>query len=442
MLYRTLQVIVNIFYRIFYRLEIRNIKNVPKSGPIILAPNHTNAFIDPVISCMLFWRRVQFFARGDVFKGRIAIFLLRSMNISPMYRMQEGYSEVKKNDKTFEECKNLLSKNRAILIFPEGICVKERRLRKLKKGLARILFMAAEEFDFKKDIKVIPVGMNYEDSKKIRSKLCIDFGKPVSVTDYIEKFKVDKVRTINEFTEDLEPKMREVMVVVEDPENDTLMKGLEEMFLHPMMKEKGFDDHDLEKDYLVTKEIAEIVNHFQKSDIEKLNSLRENVVPYIDELHARKLRDHLLRPESILKLSTWRFVLDFFVIWFGTPIYWMGMIMNHPPYIIAEKLASKKAKNPEFHPSIEVNLTWILWFIYYGSQLLTIALVFRSWPFLGIYGLIVPFTLFHCIRFDPMMRKILGRWRLMRLVRKEKAVVERLMFKREEIKIEFESLRV
>ena len=84
--------------------------------------------------------------------------------------------------------------------------------------------------------------------------------------------------------------------------------------------------------------------------------------------------------------------------------------MNYPPYILARRLADKKAKNIEFHPSLNVNMTWLFWFPWFGIQLLSIALIFRSWPFLGIYAL--PRSAYadalH-LGFDPMMRKILGK---------------------------------
>ena len=72
--------------------------------------------------------------------------------------------------------------------------------------------------------------------------------------------------------------MRKTLVVVENPENDALTVALEEIFLHPMMKEKGFDVHDLEKDYLVTKEIDEVVNKYQREDVNKINALREKML--------------------------------------------------------------------------------------------------------------------------------------------------------------------
>jgi 1-acyl-sn-glycerol-3-phosphate acyltransferase len=439
LLYYSLKVILNVFYRVFYRLSYRNLDRIPKGKAVILAPNHTNAFIDPTILGMLLSVKVRFFARGDVFKKkRVASFLDR-LNISPMYRMEEGFSEVKKNDRTFEECRQLLSENKCILLFPEGICVQERRLRKLRKGLARILFMTEEAFDFKKEVIVVPVGINYNHASRIRSRVFIDVGEPMSAKEYAERFKTDRARTINEFTQALEARMRKTLLVIANPANDELVAALESMFREEWAGMKQGEEG--ERSYLASCEIAEMVNRYESRDAQQFAAFRAKVTAYSDALYTNRLRDHLLRPAAIEDLGTWGFIRDFFVIWFGTPIYWIGMLMNYPPYYLAKRAADKKVKNIEFHASVNANLSWMLWFLWFGMQLLAVALVFRSWPLLGIYAVLVPLTLWYCLSFYSLKKKIWGRWRLMRLVRKNKALVEKLMYARQEIVDEVEKVK-
>ena len=218
------------------------------------------------------------------------------------------------------------------------------------------------------------------------------------------------------------------------------MLGLEEMFLEPMMKQRKYDKDDMEKEYLLTKEIAGTINKLQKEDQETAKSLREKVDSYSKSVHEKKLRDHLLREDSIEALTMLSFIRDFLIAWFCTPIFWIGMIMNNPPYYLAKKIADKKVKNIEFHASMNANIAWVFWFFWYSIQLLVVALVFRSWPLLGIYALLVPVLLWFCISYYPRMKKIFGRWRLMRMVRKQKPMVEKLMNQRYEIVQIFEKL--
>lgn len=63
------------------------------------------------------------------------------VGIIPIYRLLEGAEHLSKNDITFDRCSKMLSENKSIIIYSEGLCIQERRLRKLKKELQELHFM-------------------------------------------------------------------------------------------------------------------------------------------------------------------------------------------------------------------------------------------------------------------------------------------------------------
>lgn len=441
MLYTILRPLTYIFYRIYYKIGIKGIEKTPFGKPVILAPNHNNGFIDPVVLATILPNKIRGFARGDIFKGRFRIWALNSMNISPMYRMQEGYSEVKKNDKAFEECRTLLSGNGTLLLFPEAICIQKKRLQPLKKGLARIVFQTEELFDFKKNVWIVPIGLNYTNGKKFRSKLFVNFGDPISIIKYEELYKQDKVRAINDFTKELEKEMTKLIITIKNKENDELVENINEIYLFQWMKDLNFDVENIEKQYYVSKEIAEMINYHDSANPYLIESLKKKIIPYCDVLKKLNLRDHLLCPEIINKMTMGKFLIDFLIIWFGMPVYLIGLAMNYPPYYISKKFTDKKVKKVEFYASFYANLSMLLWLLYFGIQLLIVALVFRNWIFLGIYALIVPATGLYVLKFYSAMKKIFGNWRLMRLVRKERDTIEQLVNERSQIITEIELAR-
>ena len=433
MLYYIVKFIANIFYRIYYRIAIVGKQHIPYRHPLVIAPNHTNAFVDPTIFGMGIRNKIRFFARGDVFKGRLAKWALNDLNISPMYRMQDGYSELKKNDKAFEECKNLLSDNKTIMIYPEAICIQEKRLQPLKKGLTRIVFQTEEFFDFKKNVLVVPVGLNYSKAPKFGSRLFINIGAPVSIKNYEETFKQDKVKAINEFTKYLEREMTKLIITVDNKENDVLAEHLLEISLCEWMQEKGADTNDVESQYHASKEVVEMINFIDKEKPAFLETLKNEVASYIQQLQKLKLRDHLLRPESINQMNFVQFFIEFLIIWLGMPFYAIGWFTNAPPYIVSRKFADKKIKKAEFYASIYLNMSMLLWLAYYGIQLLVVALVFRNWSVLGAYALLVPVTGLYTLWYYPAMKKAFGRLRLLRMVRQQKKTVEQLVQQRMQI---------
>jgi 1-acyl-sn-glycerol-3-phosphate acyltransferase/uncharacterized protein with PQ loop repeat len=403
------------------------LENIPKGKPVVFAPNHVNAFMDPVLIGMTIKREVRFFARGDVFKGAFSRWILDKLNISPVYRLQEGYGNVKKNDKTFEECKELLSTDQAIMMFPEGICIQERRLRPLKKGLSRIVFQTAASIDFRKDILVIPVGINYTNAKKFRSKAVLDFGKPLSILPYKDAYSADSIKTINEFTRALEAKMKEHLVIIDNPADEKLVAGLEEIYTKEWIKQKAGNANNLNQQYKASAEMAAMVNTLNANHPDLHQSLKSKIEAYIDQLHALGLRDHLLNPDSINKMNVFTTIKDSLMIYIGVPIYALALLFNCLPYYLAKRFSDKNIKNVEFYASVYSNLAMFIWLLFYGIQLLAVALVFRNWSILALYALLIPILGVFALRFKVVMKKILGNWRLLRLVKKEHDTVSKLI---------------
>ncbi|MGZ4078472.1 MAG: 1-acyl-sn-glycerol-3-phosphate acyltransferase [Bacteroidia bacterium] len=416
--------------RIFYKLDIIGLERIPQNMPVVLSPNHSNGFIDPVVIAMFPVQKVRFFARGDVFKGKLVLWILNQLNISPMYRLQEGYSEIKKNDKTFEECRQLLRDNKTILIFPEGICIQERRLQPLKKGLSRIVFQTLDSLDYSKDIAVVPIGLNYSEPKRFRSKLFIEIGHPVSVKGYAEAFKKDKVRGINDFTKVLESEMAKYMVIIKNPGNDDLVAGVEEIYLDQWMRDKDQDPKKLSNHYDATREIVDMINYLDEKNPSVIASLKEKMSAYTKRLKENNLRDHLLREESICKMNIGTFIFEYVIIYLGMPVYFIGLLMNYLPYYIAKKFTKKKIKKNEFKASVYANISLMMWVVFYFIQLIIVGLVFRNWILLLGYAILVPLTGKYVLSFYPVMKKIFGRWHLLRMVRKDKNTVQQLMNER------------
>ena len=95
--------------------------------------------------------------------------------------------------------------------------------------------------------------------------------------------------------------------------------------------------------------------------------------------------------------------------------------------------SDKKIKQTEFYASAYLHIAMILWGVYFGIQILTVALLFRNWNLLAIYGVSVIALGLYCLLFYPVRKKIFGSWRLLRIVRKQREVVENLVSERAEI---------
>jgi 1-acyl-sn-glycerol-3-phosphate acyltransferase len=143
------------------------------NGPILLAVNHPNSFLDAIILCTLFDKPVYSLARGDAFKNKFFADILYKLKLLPVYRVSEGVENLEENYKTFDLCKNIFKQNGIVLIFSEGRCINEWHLRPLKKGTARLAISSWKDGI---DLKVLPAGINYSSFTKFGKNVKLFFG--------------------------------------------------------------------------------------------------------------------------------------------------------------------------------------------------------------------------------------------------------------------------
>ena len=151
-------------------------------GPLLLAANHPNSFLDAIILDILFKKPVWSLARGDVFKKPFYIKLLTKLKILPVYRTSEGIENLDVNYKTFDACKEIFKSNGAVLMFSEGKCINEWHLRPLKKGTARLAISTWQDAI---DLKVLPVGINYSSFRKFGKNVFLNFGTIITKEDIL-----------------------------------------------------------------------------------------------------------------------------------------------------------------------------------------------------------------------------------------------------------------
>lgn len=181
MLYQLLKIPARLGFWLYCRTLKTNNKSAFKlEGPLLIAANHPNSFLDAIIIATLFDKPVYSLARGDAFKNKFYARLLKSLNMYPVYRTSEGVENMEHNYSTFDACKEIFKKNGIVLIFSEGRCINEWHLRPLKKGTARLALSSWNEGI---DLTVLPTGINYQSFRSYDKDVHLFFGKPIRKND-------------------------------------------------------------------------------------------------------------------------------------------------------------------------------------------------------------------------------------------------------------------
>ena len=116
MLYRSITLLLRIVFRLFSRVEITGLNQIPQNGPVVIAANHISNF-DPLVIAAFVKRPLYFVAKVELFKYPIGAFFLKKLHAIPIKRGTfDRFALVTIND--------LLMQGKAILIFPEGTRIK------------------------------------------------------------------------------------------------------------------------------------------------------------------------------------------------------------------------------------------------------------------------------------------------------------------------------
>ncbi len=190
-----------------------------KAGPLLIAANHPNSFLDAIIVATIIKKPVYSLARGDAFKGKLISKILSSCNMLPVYRISEGAENLGNNYSTFESCNTIFKKNGIVLIFSEGRCINEWHLRPLKKGTARLALAAWQE---NYPLEVLPLGINYSSFRLFGKNLVLNFGKLITKEDLSADFSSGKA--VNKFNENLQSQLKDLVFEIDNSDKENLKK--------------------------------------------------------------------------------------------------------------------------------------------------------------------------------------------------------------------------
>ncbi|MDZ7634817.1 MAG: 1-acyl-sn-glycerol-3-phosphate acyltransferase [Bacteroidales bacterium] len=366
---------------IYYRKVLAYGKNnIDFSVPTIFAPNHQNALMDAMAVIGTLERQLIFLARADIFKNKFVARILYTFKMLPVYRIRDGFENLKQNDDTFRDTLRVMEHRNGVVILPEGNHASYRKLRQLKKGICRIAFQTAEASGFSKEINIVPVGLEYSHYWRFRQVLTVVYGHPINVSEYYDSFKENPNRAILELRDRLSAEMKKVMVHIDEEQDyeavNELRSIVNEKYSDSIRYPKLFRDQRL-----VTK-----INELHASNPETYGEICSDALTVRDLATRLRLTYRHLRkkrhPIGWLMLSSVFLLLTL-------PVFLLGAGLNILTYRVSY-LQSMKSKDPAFISTARYGFFLGLSFIF-GPLYLILALIFIKPWWVAIFAfLMVP----------------------------------------------------
>ncbi len=441
--YTVMKPLVQVALRVFFRrIEVRHAERLLLPGPLLLAGNHPNTLMDPLLAAVNRRQPIAFLAKSTFFKNPVVAALMRSGNSIPIYRAQDAgdgprthAQRAAQNEATFGRCYDYLGRGGTIMIFPEGTSVSERRLRPLKTGAARIALGAEARHEFKLGLQVVPVAINYFDPQRFRSDVLLNVAPPIVVAHYAEAYARDPDAAAEALTETIRQSLTRRLVVSDDAADDALVQQIERTFGDQLLPDD--DPATLYDNFQLSRTLLQALAWAEQQFPERLTAARAQLQTYLADLHRHGLNDEALDGQ---RRGTVAGLLNLVL---GAPLWAYGVLNNYLPYILPSVVAKRATTEAEFVAPIMLVVGMLTFPLAYALQAAAVQhWLTHDWRLTALYVLSLPLSGFYALGYWTSLAARLRRLRAARLFRREPAVGAALLTQRAALVQELEAARV
>ena len=179
--YKIARAAVKGFYRIFFRVRIEGLENIPNARAFVVCPNHTSLLDPPMLGACL-PVKLRFMAKEELFKNKLFGALIRALGAFPVKRGSGDIGALK-------AAMRIVSEGHSLVVFPEGGRSPEGHLRRGKSGAALIALKAKAD--------ILPIGICGK--YRLFSKITVRIGKPIELDEYFgEKLNSEGLQEITD----------------------------------------------------------------------------------------------------------------------------------------------------------------------------------------------------------------------------------------------------
>ncbi|MBK6519442.1 MAG: 1-acyl-sn-glycerol-3-phosphate acyltransferase [Polyangiaceae bacterium] len=331
--YRALRSAVRATLKVFYgTVEATGLEHLDPTAATILACNHPNSIVDPLLLGMFERRQISFCARDGLFKIPVFGQVLASVGAIPIKRRTEHASGADNSD-AFSAARAVLERGGVLAIFPEGKTHGHLRIEPLKTGTARIaLGVDLGKVD---KLRIVPVGVTYLVRHAFRSDVHVAFGEPIEVSakDFPAE-PLDHTDNVRALTERMGGALRDLAVHIERTEDERLIAQVTSIVVG-IRAEEGLDEggqSPAERTALVRR-VVDAYRWLSEADPERTAALRERIDAFMDEREELGLGGERPALQHRGEKTRFRGPARAAYLTLGAPFALFGLATSLPPYI-------------------------------------------------------------------------------------------------------------
>ena len=393
---------VHLFFR---RIDVEAPQNVPSVGPVLLAPNHSNALVNPLVILSVIRRPVTVTAKQALANNVLLRWLMAACGVVTFQRQQDAGSDTRRRDnlKSLQQCQEILARGGAICIFPEGVSHSDSRLRTFRNGAARISLQFVRESGNPGRLRIVPCGLLYTAKDRFRSDVWLRFGDPLDVARWLAE---NPQSAAADLTHEIERRVAALTINTPSRREQWLLTWAAEI-----VATRAEAPISLGSESSTVAEWFRLVGRLQNG-WEWLHRTR----PQVCQQLARRIRDFrrrlrragILPSEVYLPLNFGRAAffllreLELMII--GGPMALFGAVNHAAPYYTVKFLTTKLSRDKDHWASNAIYTSFIVFPFFYILQLGAAWLLLpKMWA--AIYTIALPYTGYYAILYGDRFQR-------------------------------------
>ncbi len=181
--------ISRMYFKLFYKIEVKGLENIPLKGKLIIAANHISNFDPPFAGCFIGQIRDSIYVvKKEIMAVPVVGWIFKRLSYISMDRHKKGgdLSSIK-------ACLKVIEKGHSLFIFPEGTRSKTGKMGKAKAGVGFLAYHSG--------VDILPVKVSNTDKLPFtRAVLKVTYGKPF-------KIKAEETKDVKEQFQDFADKI-------------------------------------------------------------------------------------------------------------------------------------------------------------------------------------------------------------------------------------------
>jgi 1-acyl-sn-glycerol-3-phosphate acyltransferase len=427
---RVVRRLASMAVRVFFRdVEVVGIERVPKDGPVLFVANHVNSLVDPALLLGCLPRAPSFLAKSTLWQNPIVKPFLNAAGAVPVYRRQDEGVDSSRNVETFERCYELLARGQSIALFPEGVSHDEPRLQPLRTGVARIA-LEAERRHGPIGLRIVPIGLVFDDKETFRSRALVLVGNPVTVEEATPGRKEADAADVHRLTDAVATGLFEVTPNYESWQQARLIERAAALFSRPVSRDTRRSR--LAEVLPIAHAFRDIQSWLAKREPERLAQVVDDLRRYDRLLEAAGLRDEQVAATYPRSVIAWYLVrtLTQLVLWL--PLAVIGTALNWLPYRLVGSVAARIAESKDTYATYKLFSAWFLFpLCWVVEAMLAFWLAGRGGA--AVMALAAPSTGYAALRFHERRRDLAAEARAFVLLRSRRKGVDEITRRRHKL---------